>query len=135
MKNLDEDRFAKALGSAMGARRSASGLSQEELAELLSIGSEAVSRMERGVVVPSLRRLVHFADVVGCGVDELLLGSSSRPHDQARWLAEQLEKLSAGDRDFLLALIEQLCSRLDPKFSENSRWSSRAAALPSQNQL
>lgn len=106
---------AKSVGAAISARRTAAGLSQEDVAEQLDIGQEAVSRMERGVVAPSLQRLIDLATVFGCRLDELVLPTSARPNDQAAWLSKQLSGLAVKDREFVLALIDQLCSRLKAK--------------------
>ena len=111
-KQRNTPTLAKSLGAAIAARRMQSGLSQEAVAERLGIGQEAVSRTERGVVTPSLERLLAFSDVFGCRLDELILPASARPDDQAVWLGRQLQGLNQKDRDFVLHLVEQLCARL-----------------------
>ena len=118
MKHRNPQIIAKALGAAIAARRLQSGLSQEVVAERLGIGQEAVSRTERGVVTPSLQRLLEFSDVFGCRVDELILPTSDRPNDQAAWLSRQMEDLTDKDRELVVHLIDQLCGRLrEPKRS------------------
>lgn len=103
---------AKALGAALAARRVRAKLSQEEVAERLGIGQEAVSRLERGVVVPSLQRLFEFAAVYGCGVDEFILPTSALPLDQAVWLSKRLGALRPGDRDLVVDMVDKICDRL-----------------------
>ena len=72
---------ASALGEMIHARRIALGLSQEELAALVSeLGSEIrqadVSRIERGRVgLPRRRRLEHIAAALGMSLGELLAAS------------------------------------------------------------
>jgi transcriptional regulator with XRE-family HTH domain len=44
-----------------------------KVAEHLSIGLEAVSRMERGLVVPTIVRLAELAQLFDCDIAELLL--------------------------------------------------------------
>ena len=111
-KPRDPQILAKSLGAAIAAKRVESGLSQEAVAERLGIGQEAVSRTERGVVTPSLERLLAFSDVFGCRLDELILPASDRPDDQAVQLGWQLKGLNPKDRAFVLDLVEQLCARL-----------------------
>ena len=103
---------AKALGAALAARRVQAKLSQEEVAERLGIGQEAVSRLERGVVVPSLQRLFEFANAYGCGVDELILPTSALPTDQAVWLSKRLGALRPGDRELVVDMVDKICERL-----------------------
>ncbi|WP_168389191.1 helix-turn-helix domain-containing protein [Xylophilus sp. Leaf220] len=102
---------AKALGSALAARRVRAQLSQEDVAEILGIGQEAVSRLERGVVVPSLQRLFEFANAYGCGVDEFILPVSAIPKDQAVWLSKRLGSLLPADREFVVEMVDKICDR------------------------
>lgn len=103
---------AKSLGAAIAALRVGEGLSQEDVAERLKVGQEAISRIERGVVVPSLQRLLELAEVFGCSIDQFILPTSARPADQATWLNRQLVDLSPADREFVVQIIEALCRRL-----------------------
>jgi len=54
--NLDE--LAYLIRRAKAKQRLESGLTQEQVAEMLGTGNEAVSRMERGPVMPTVARLV-----------------------------------------------------------------------------
>ena len=56
-------KVAREVGAQIAKRRADSGMSQEDVAERLGIGNEAVSRLERGVVSPSIPRLFEFADI------------------------------------------------------------------------
>jgi transcriptional regulator with XRE-family HTH domain len=44
------------IGRAIAKHRLESGLRQEQVVELIEIGNEAVSRMERGLVMPTVAR-------------------------------------------------------------------------------
>jgi len=48
------------------------GLSQKELAVLVDVDGESISRFERGTVVPSLHRLERVAKSLNMGVGDLL---------------------------------------------------------------
>lgn len=112
---MTEDRsadLAKELGRRISSVRTAAGLTQEFVAESLGIGNEAVSRMERGVAVPSAVRLLALADILGCRTDELLHGSSPRLPDQAAYLESLLTGISSEDRALLIGVIEVLVRRL-----------------------
>lgn len=112
MADTDETRLAKEIGKAIAKKRGAVDLTQEQVAEHLGIGLEAVSRMERGVVIPTVARLVELADIFECNVADLLTLSSNRPSDQALHLSRTLSKLSASDRTLIVEMVEQLATRL-----------------------
>ncbi|KVS10280.1 helix-turn-helix domain-containing protein [Burkholderia vietnamiensis] len=100
-KSGTED-LAVAVGKAIAKQRIASGLTQEDVAEQLGIGLEAVSRMERGVVIPTVVRLFELADIFACDAADLLTDASSRSSDQASHLNRLLSRLSTSDRTLLL---------------------------------
>lgn len=94
------------IGQAIAKYRKQAGLSQEQLAEALGIGYEAVSRMERGVVIPTVDRLIHIAEIVNCPTTELLTQSSPRPSDEVVHLHQLLCSLSHENKRWLIAQIE-----------------------------
>lgn len=100
------------IGKAIAKYRKQANLSQEQLAEALGIGYEAVSRMERGVVIPTVDRLIEIAEIVGCPVTELLNQSSSRPTDEVVHLHQLLSSLSVENKLWLMAQVEQWVQKL-----------------------
>ena len=101
------------IGKAIARQRLRCGLTQEQVAERLGIGLEAVSRMERGVVTPNIARLFELASLFDCEAADLLRDISPLADDQARRIRDQLERLAPSDRDWVIALVDQLCERLD----------------------
>lgn len=114
MSDTERD-LARAIGSAISKRRKSAGLTQEHVAERLNIGSEAVSRMERGTVIPTVARLVELAEIYGCPAADLLVESSNRTDDQSCIIAGLLKKLSDSDRVLVLEIVERLSLRLSKK--------------------
>ncbi|CAR51494.1 MULTISPECIES: helix-turn-helix domain-containing protein [Burkholderia cepacia complex] len=110
-KSGTED-LAVAVGKAIAKQRIASGLTQEKVAERLGIGLEAVSRMERGTVIPTVVRLFELADIFACDAADLLTEASNRSSDQASHLNRLLSRLSTSDRAMLLEVFERLSTRL-----------------------
>ncbi|WP_066122593.1 helix-turn-helix domain-containing protein [Bordetella ansorpii] len=108
----DEQQFLKRLGQAIAKKRKAAGYTQEKVAEKLEIGSEAVSRIERGLVSPGFPRLFQLADLFGCGIESFFVEGSRRPSDVGERVARMLEGLSESDRTLILAIIERLSKRL-----------------------
>lgn len=109
-KNSPEknQQIIQTIGKAIAKYRQAAGLTQAQLAEILGIGNDAVSRMERGTTIPTLTRLLELAEIFRCDIADLVTDSSSRPCDQARSLEKLLTQLSDSERTTLLNLIEKM---------------------------
>ncbi len=112
MKTLRHSEVAKSVGKAIADHRQNANLTQEEVAEKLDIGHEAVSRMERGLIVPNVVRLIELADIFHCDVTDLLLRGSVRPTDQANFLSKSLAELTGQDRELVMQMINTLTKRL-----------------------
>jgi len=104
--------LAEQIGKAIASRRNMAGLTQEEVAERLGVGNEAVSRLERGVAMLTVVRLFELADMFGCETADLLTAASPHVDDQARHLSQMLSSLSQPDRQLLLDMMDRLSSRL-----------------------
>lgn len=113
MSQTDSKQLAELVGQAIARQRTRCKLSQEQVAERLGIGSEAVSRIERGIVMPNVERLVELATIFGCETADLLTEGSSRPEDQARRLQGLLSTLNSDDRALVLEFVERLVERLN----------------------
>jgi transcriptional regulator with XRE-family HTH domain len=112
MNEKQKASLVKSIGKAISAKRVASGLSQEKVAESLGISREAVSRMETGVAIPTVVRLAELAQIFDCGIEELLTEASNRQLDQARQITELLDGLSEQNRAMLLNVIKQIIDGL-----------------------
>lgn len=112
MARIDNPLLAQTVGRAIAKQRVIKGLTQERVAEHLGIGVEAVSRIERGVVLPTVVRLVELAEIFQCNAADLLTGASARASDQASYLAQLLEPLDGRDRALLIDTIDRLAMRL-----------------------
>ena len=62
------------LGERIYKYRTALGLSQLELSELLDVSRQSISKWETDVAVPELSKLVKMAEVFGVSLDALVLG-------------------------------------------------------------
>lgn len=113
MTEIYQQQLAGVVGRAISKQRIRCGLTQEEVAERLGVGNEAVSRIERGVVIPNIVRLLEFAAIFSCEAAELLTEVSSRPDDQANRISRLLTPLSHDDRQLILDLVERLVERLE----------------------
>jgi transcriptional regulator with XRE-family HTH domain len=112
MAQVDQEQLAVVIGRAIAKHRVASSFTQEQVAEALGIGNEAVSRMERGLVMPTVARLVDLANLFECNAADLLTEASSRTSDQAKHVTQLLAKLGGNDRTMVVEIVERLAGRL-----------------------
>jgi len=112
MPDKTNTQLGQAIGRSIARQRVRANLTQEEVAARLSIGNEAVSRIERGLVIPNVARLQQFADVFGCELAELLSESSSRPQDLSLRINSLLQPLAEADRQLIMEHVERLAERL-----------------------
>ena len=85
------------IGETIQRLRTKRRLSQEQLAELVGVSRQAVSKWELNAALPDTDKLVPLARALGVSVDELLgnvsengvseAPSPERPHRQPDWLA------------------------------------------------
>lgn len=102
----------KTIGQTLAQRRETLGLTQDQVAEALQVGTEAVSRMERGITMPTIQRLAELADIYQCGIEELLIASSTRTSDQAERISKILETLPEADRAMVVDVVQKIAGRL-----------------------
>jgi len=107
-----EAQLAKAVGVAISRKRVEVGFTQEAVAEALEVGPIAISRMERGVVIPPLSRLVELAELFNCPVESFFGKATGLPEDSARSIATLLEGLERPDRQFIVELVEASANHL-----------------------
>lgn len=105
----------KRLGKTIAKYRQRNGLTQEQLAELLDIGNEAVSRMERGLIVLNVPRLIELAQIFNCHAADLLAESSTNLTEQTNHVHHLMTELSESDRELMLQFIQSFAQRLRPK--------------------
>ena len=114
MTDINFDDLAKSVGKAIGRQRQQAGLTQDQVAEHLDIGMEAVSRMERGKVVPTVVRLAELAQLFECELADFLRETSNRPTEQGSVLSQPLAQLDTADRERVLEVLDKLVARLAP---------------------
>ena len=107
--------LSKQVGLTIAKYRQQSGLTQNAVAEKLNIGYEAVSRMERGIVMPTVERLVELAEIFDCEAADLLTQSSNRIEDQSAQIKSLLSDLGEQDRLLLLDIITKLVDHFKVK--------------------
>ncbi|OWG15114.1 hypothetical protein KDK82_4362 [Delftia sp. K82] len=111
-ENNQHRELFKSIGRTLAQRREAKGMTQDQVSEALQIGTEAVSRMERGLTMPTVQRLAELAEIYDCGIDELLIASSVRTNDQAELIAKILQTLPEADRAMIVEVVQKIATRL-----------------------
>ena len=100
------------LGKSIAKARIAKDMTQEAVAEKLCIGSEAMSRIERGIVEPSITRIFELAEILNCDVQTLLGEATPNLNDKVLELSQKMAQLNTQEQGFVhlqsLQLIEQL---------------------------
>lgn len=110
-KRVFPEDFRQKLGRAIAERRKLGKLTQDDLAGLIEVDAETVSRFERGISLPSLERLWFIADALDVGVADLMVEATTLPSDQARRLATIMEELPAVDQRLLMDFAQLLQRR------------------------
>lgn len=109
---INERKFAQGIGRAIAAQRKRRGINQSELAELIGVEQETISRFERGATLPPLGRLNDMANALSCPIENLIREGSSRLEDTVQILAEAMQGLAEGDRELIIELVGLFCQRL-----------------------
>ena len=97
------------IGKSLQKLRLKTGYSQEEIAERLNITSKSYGEYERGDATLNILRLIQIAEIFECEIDELLVGISSKPDDQAKYIASLLQGLKRADRLHIVKIVERIC--------------------------
>ncbi len=112
-ESIDMEGFAERLRKARTAR----GLTQARLAELLEISPRVYNRWERGTSVPKLDTVVKIAELLAVTVDELV-GRRESSEDAPRIrnpklhkLYSQMDQLSDEDQRAAAILLDSLVKR------------------------
>jgi transcriptional regulator with XRE-family HTH domain len=102
----------KRLGRNMALYRRGLGLTQDQLAEQLGLALETVSRIERGVTLPSISTLLDIAGRLNVTVAALLAEDIPSLRAQEQQLLQCLEDLPEDKRQFVVEHLVGLCRML-----------------------
>ncbi|WP_374538561.1 helix-turn-helix domain-containing protein [Chitinimonas taiwanensis] len=112
---LSNQALAIQVGRAIARHRVAKQLTQHKLAEAIGIGPEAMSRIERGKILPPLERLIRLAELLDCKTVDLLDETSPNAQDQAQHLHRLLAQLKQADRDMVMDVVTRLVEGLSKR--------------------
>ncbi|TBU91281.1 helix-turn-helix domain-containing protein [Stutzerimonas kirkiae] len=109
------------VGAAIARRRKARGLTQAQIAEMIGVEKETISRMENGVISPTLPRLQQIADIFGCSPVELLHTETGETAAHAQYIGEIIQELSENERILIVGFVTEVVRLLktrEPTTSE-----------------
>lgn len=107
-----EKQLAKLVGAIIAGKRKAKGLTQAQLAEQMSIEKETISRVETGVISPTLSRLAQLAKILDCEMTDLLRISTPEVEDHAHSLAGRMGDLSDSERELIVGMLSRVAVAL-----------------------
>lgn len=100
-------------GKALQDIRKNKGITQEKLGEKAGISTVTVSRVERGVLVPSLATLISLCNALNVGADSIL-ATYIHAVSPVRWspLVQKLENLDANKKSKAEAMIDGILNNI-----------------------
>ena len=97
------------IGNRLNQLRKLSGMTQEQLAEKLSVSRQTVSRWETGGALPDLESIVKISRIFHVSLDDLLLGEpDTEEKSNGQITLDDLIKLNLHNRRMMLLLISGL---------------------------
>ena len=117
---LDNQHLNQEIGKKIALQRQKAGMTQDAVAEALGLGSEAVSRLERGTVAASVPRLMELATLFGCQTSDFFLEYSTLPSDQAAKISNLLNRISPEGQKFVLEQLRHSVSFIEQQEKQDS---------------
>ena len=96
------------LGKKIRIMRKQLGLTQEQLAEILGVGHQALSRIEQGHMAPKMDRLPALAEALQCTVSDLFRPDDDSQSTYADRLADLFSGLPTHKQEFVFQHIASL---------------------------
>lgn len=92
-------------GAHIASRRRRLGLSQMEVADIVGISQESLSRLESGLAAPKFHRLEKIADALQCSVSDLFVNITDIDKNKGRFFAELIHPLPLIWQDTILRMV------------------------------
>ncbi|WP_235989050.1 helix-turn-helix domain-containing protein [Pseudomonas lopnurensis] len=92
----------------IAVRRKAKGLTQAQVAEIMGVEKETISRMENGVISPTLPRLQQIADILECSPSDLFRTGPTNAADHAQSIGEMIQDLPENERMLVVSFVSEV---------------------------
>lgn len=97
-----------AVGKAIARERKDAGLTQENVAQKISVEKETVSRLETGDIPPSLERLEQLSAAIGCPMKRFFWHEEGDTVRLAETVAEMIHALPEEKQAVVVRLVGDL---------------------------
>lgn len=115
MTGATEESLTRQLGKHIRSRRRQLELTQEQLAEMIGVGHQALSRIESGKMAPKMDRLPSLAQSLQCSVADLFRSQDTQNHLFSAVLEDVLSGLSLEKQQLVVEHIRGLAYLLKLK--------------------
>jgi transcriptional regulator with XRE-family HTH domain len=104
--------LAEIVGHNILNRRKKRKLTQEALADMVGIGQQSLSRMEKGRIAPRFDRLQRFAEMLGCTVADLFKEGEVSGSAPLAGLQSLMRPLSASSQQVVVNIAFEVASAM-----------------------
>ncbi len=105
-QNKTSASLAQQVGKEIAMRRKKLGYTQVQVAQMLGIEQESLSRMEKGIIAPKFSRLESLASVLECSVIDLFRIQNDTVDNLSKYLSESISNLSKKQQKVALEAME-----------------------------
>ncbi|WP_244129363.1 helix-turn-helix domain-containing protein [Burkholderia gladioli] len=112
----ETDELAKSVGAALGGWRKNAKYTQARAADALGLEKETISRIETGVISPTLHRLGQFAKLYGCPVSAFFAETG----DAGQRIEALLDGLDDEDKESVIRCVRE-ASAIARRAADRSR--------------
>ena len=112
---MNEKEIYKEIGKRISALRKKNGMTQEALANMLSVTTKHISHVENGTSTLSLKAFILFCTEFSCSLDYLIFGKSFSSFNLPDGINELINIGSDKDRERLFRYLELFAEISDLK--------------------
>lgn len=112
---MNEKEIYKEIGKRIAALRKKNGMTQEALANMLSVTTKHISHVENGTSTLSLKAFILFCTEFSCSLDYLIFGKSFSSFTLPDGINELINIGSDKDRERLFRYLELFAEISDLK--------------------
>ncbi len=98
------------IGKNISSKRKHLGLTQAQLAELVDLENETISRIESGKYNVSITSLERFTKVLQLDITDIVRADTNNIPSQAQSIAILLENLNEEEKEIILKLVHEACN-------------------------
>lgn len=99
----------------------------------MNVETETISRIENGVISPTLARLEQMAELLNCSISSFFMVESEKTENLANIIAGCLQELSIRDKEMILRVVTDITDSLKQRpYSASCCTSTQGATTSAQ---